>query len=311
MNPAPRVKRSYAQLMRVGGSLLALALFIFLAVATIAAYSLYQILNPPRSPANVDVTMLMGHPTVYKFDIPAQESREGWFFPGLLHAPTVVLCHGYGSQRADILTLVTALQEHQFNVFLFDFAGHGAVAGRTTLGYSETQQLLSAIHGLEQRQDIDLRRFGVWGTDLGGYAALSAAVQEPRIEAVAVESVYDEPSEFLNIELAHTGLGGLPLVKTFCVFGFHFMTRSYQNIPPLTGAVARLQGTPKLFIEAADRLELGRETLHLFEAAAMPKDHLVNSQSYAEMSDEGRRDFEGKIVNFFLKSLPLAGQPAQ
>ena len=51
--------------------------------------------------------------------------RDGWFFPGLRGAPTVIVCHGYRAQRADVLTLVTALQEQQFNVFLFDFTGHG------------------------------------------------------------------------------------------------------------------------------------------------------------------------------------------
>jgi|SRR5579875_282818 len=308
MSASLNFKRSYAQLLRVGGSLFALALFIFLAVATISGYSLYQILDPPRSPANVDVTMLMGHPTKYKFQIPGEGEREGWFFPGLLRAPTVILCHGYGSQRADVLTLTTALQEHQYNVFLFDFAGHGSVPGRTLLGYSETQQLLAAIHGLSQRSDIDRTRFGVWGTDLGGYAAISAAAQDSRIEAVAVDSVYDEPSDFLQIQLGHTGLGNLPLVKTFCLFGFNFLTRQYRNVPPLLGALTRLQGVPKLFIESTDKQDLDRETQRLYEAAPAPKQLLTDSLTYAEMSDEGRRQYEGHIVDFFMQNLPLAGQ---
>jgi pimeloyl-ACP methyl ester carboxylesterase len=311
MNPAPKVKRSYAQLVRVSGMLLALVLFVFLAVATIAGYSLYQILNPPRSAASVDVTLLMGHPTTYSFEIPGQGSREGWFFPGLLHAPTIILCHGYGAQRADVLTLTTAFQEHQFNVFLFDFAGHGSVPGRTTLGYSETLQLLAAIRGLAQRDDIDRTRFGVWGMDLGGYAAISAAPQDPRIEAVAVDSVYDDPPDFLSIQLGHAGLGGLPLVKTFCLFGFHMLTRDYRNVPPLLGAVGRLQGIPKLFIESADRPDLVRETARIYQVAPPPKQLATDSMTYSEMSDEARRAYEDRMVTFFLENLPPTGQPPQ
>src|SRR5487761_949287 len=108
MNPANSFRRSSERITRILGSLLALVLFVFLAAGTISGYLLYQILTPPRSPANVDVTLLMGHPTVYSFTIPGEGSRDGWFFPGLIHAPTIVLCHGYGSQRADILTLVPA-----------------------------------------------------------------------------------------------------------------------------------------------------------------------------------------------------------
>ncbi|MHB8525248.1 MAG: alpha/beta hydrolase [Candidatus Acidiferrales bacterium] len=311
MNPTNSFRRSSERITRVLGSLLALALFVFLAAATISGYLLYQILTPPRSPANVDVTLLMGHPTVYSFTIPGEGSRDGWFFPGLIHAPTIVLCHGYGSQRADILTLVTALQEHQFNVFLFDFVGHGSVAGRTTLGYEETQELLAAIKGLATRTDIDSSRFGVWGTDLGAYATLAAATQEPRIQAIAVDSAYNQPSDFLAIQVSHTGLGALPLVKTFCQFGFRMVNYQYRAVPPIMGRLGRLQGIPKLFIESTDKPELDEATLHMFENAPPPKDHLVDSMTYAEMSDEGRRSYENRVVSFFLQYLPPAGQPAQ
>lgn len=304
-------RRALGQVMRIGGMLLALALFLFLAVATISGYLLYQIVSPPRNPANVDVSLLMGHPTTYKFEIPGQGTREGWFFPGLLHAPTIVLCHGYGSQRADVLTLVTALQEHQFNVFLFDFAGHGSVTGKTALGYGETEQLLAAIHGLEQRDDIDNTRFGVWGTDLGAYATLEAAGQEPKIESIAVDSVYDQPSDFLLVQVGHTGLGGLPLVKTFCLFGFRMLNYQYRMVPPARASLSRLQSIPKLFIESADRPELEEATLRMFQMAPPPKTQVVNQLTYAEMSDEGRRAYEDHIVSFFLQNLPPSGQPAQ
>ena len=311
MSSVANFRHTLMRALRIAGTFLALALFLVLAVATISGYLLYQIISPARNPANVDVTLLMGHPTAYKFDVPGQGSREGWFFPGLLHAPTIVLCHGYGSQRADVLTLVTALQEHQFNVFLFDFTAHGAVAGKTRLGFDETQQLLAAVRGLEQRDDIDRTRFGVWGTDLGAYAALTAAGQEPRIESVALDSVYDEPSDFLMVQVGHTGLGGLPLVKTFCLFGFRMMNYKYRMIPPARASLAKLQSIPKLFIQSTDRPELSEETLRMFQSAPPPKQQLVNSLTYSEMSDEARRGYEDNIVTFFLQNLPPSGQPAQ
>ncbi len=311
MNPISSLKRLSARFARIAGSLLALVLFVLLAGATISGYLLYQVLTPPRSAANVDVTLLMGHPTVYSFDIPGEGSREGWFFPGLIRAPTIVLCHGYGSQRADILTLVTALQEHQFNVFLFDFVGHGAVPGRTTLGYQETRELLAAIKGLAKREDIDRSRFGVWGTDLGAYAALGAAVQDSRIEAIAVDSVYDQPSDFLAIQVGHMGLGSLPLVKMFCLFGFGMMNHQDRALPPLISRLGRLQGIPKLFIESTDKPDLDRETIQMFQIAPPPKDQSADTMTYAEMSDEGRRNYENLVVTFFLQHLPPSGQPAQ
>jgi hypothetical protein len=86
---------------------------------------------------------------------------------------------------------------------------------------------------------------------------------------------------------------------------------NYRTVAPARASLARLQGTPKLFIESTDRQELDVATLRMYQIATPPKDHLVDSMTYSEMSDEGRRTYEDHIVSFFLQSLPPAGQPAQ
>ncbi len=139
--------------------------------------------------------MMMGHPTVASFPVEGG-TRDGLFFPGLRGAPTVIVCHGYGAQRGDVLTLVTALQEHQFNVFLFDFIGHGTVSGVTTLGYRETGELRSAMQYLATRDDVDPRHFGMWGTDMGGYAVLEVASTDKRVAAIAVEDPYSRSTGY-------------------------------------------------------------------------------------------------------------------
>jgi len=72
-----------------------------------------------------------------------------------------------------------------------------------------------------------------------------------------------------------------------------------------------LQGIPKLFIESNDKPDLDRETLQMFQIAPPPKDQAADSMTYAEMSDEGRRNYENLVVTFFLQHLPPSGQPAQ
>src|SRR5262249_2124472 len=100
---------------------LAIILFSFFSVPTVSGFLLSQILKPSRSASSsYDLNVMMGHPVPFSFSIPGEPDREGWFFPGLRGAPTIVVCHGYLSQRADVLTLVSALQDHQYNVFVFD-----------------------------------------------------------------------------------------------------------------------------------------------------------------------------------------------
>ncbi len=147
------------RLAKVFSALLALLLFALISISTISGFLLYQILRPARNPASFDLSVMMGHPATFSFPVAGGAQREGWLFPGLRGAPTVVVCHGYLSQRADVLTLVTALQDHQFNVFLFDFSGHGTSLGLTSLGYRETDELHAAVQALSTRDDVDPAEF--------------------------------------------------------------------------------------------------------------------------------------------------------
>ena len=79
------------RLAKVFSGLLAVILFAIVSVATISGYLLYQILRPARTPATFDLSVMMGHPTTFSFTLADGTQREGWFFPGLRGAPTVVL----------------------------------------------------------------------------------------------------------------------------------------------------------------------------------------------------------------------------
>ena len=294
------------RLARVFSGLLALVLFIFVAVSTVSGFLLYQLLRPARTPTAFDLTIMMGHPTTVSFPLEDGSVREGWFFPGLRGAPTVIVAHGYRAQRADVLTLVTALQEQQFNAYLFDFTGHGTSPGVTTLGYKETSELRSAVQSLSARDDVDPRRFGLWGEDMGGYAALAVATSDPRIAAIAVDNAYSDPREMVQVEVRHSGLTALPGVSAFSNLGFRFLNYSFRNTVPVSERLAQTKGIPKLFIETEDRPNLAKYTVSLFNMAPEPKQLVRNRLNYSDMGDEDRKNYESQIVNFFLQSLPPA-----
>src|SRR5207302_549186 len=173
--------RWYTKILMV---LLALAFFALLAISAIAGFLVYRIVKPQRSSGEISLSSFPGRPEIVDFQVPELGHRQGWFFPGLRRAPTIVLCHGYASSRGELLTLVSALQDHQYNVFVFDFAAHGANAGVTTLGYREADELRKAVDALAARDDLDPTRFGFWGYNLGAYAALREAEGDKRIQAL-------------------------------------------------------------------------------------------------------------------------------
>jgi pimeloyl-ACP methyl ester carboxylesterase len=291
------------RLAKILSVLLALILFVVVSVGTVAGVLLYQTLRAARNASTLDLNVMMGHPTTFSFNLPDGTSREGWFFPGLRGAPTIVVCHGYQSQRGDVLTLVTSLQDHQYNVFVFDFAGHGVNLGMTTLGYRETGELRAALQALAGRDDVDQKHFGLWGVDMGGYASLEAATLDPRVAAIVVDSVYGDPREMIQIEVRRSGLSSIPLVSRAADIGFRLVNYQFRQQPPVTPSLIRLRGIPKLFIQDDDRPELTNTTSLLYSHAPDPKELVREHASYTDMSDDDRHKYEDLIVSFFLQSI--------
>ena len=291
------------RLAKLLSSLLALILFAFVSIAMISGFLLYQILRPARSPATFDLTVMMGHPSAVSFPVAEGTSRDGWFFPGRRGAPTVIVCHGYLSQRSDVLTLVTALQDSQFNVFLFDFSGHGTSPGITSLGYRERQEVQSAVQVLSTRDDIDPKHFGLWGVDLGGYVALEEATHEPRVSAVVVDDAYADPREMVQIQAAQSGLAVLPYVGRFCDWGFRLLNYQFRNEPAVTTRLTLTKGIPKLFFQSDSRPALAKQTLQIFILAPEPKQMARTRMKYSEMTDEDRKNYENIVVSFFLVNM--------
>ena len=282
-----------------------LAIFIFLLAASTAGVVLYRILVPKSTTTDLTPDSLLGRPSVVQFTVPGVGEREGWFFPGLRGAPVIILCHGYQSQRGDVLTLATPLQENQFNVFVFDFGGHGKSAGSTTLGPRETREVLAAIAAMARRTDVDGNRIGRWGANVGGYAALAAAVADRRVRALAVESVYDEPMMFLRTEVEHSGVGSLLLIYPLVRLYFQIEQLPYRGAGALSTRLSSLAKIPKLFVALRESPVLAESTLQLFNLSPEPREQWVMPKaSYLAMSNEEKRTYENYVLSFFLRNLP-------
>ena len=133
----------------------ALVFFAVLATLAIAGFLVYRIVKPQRTSSEINLQSFPGRPDAVAFSAGEAGPREGLFFPGFRGVPTIVLCHGYGSSKGELLTLVSALQDHQYNVFVFDFAAHGATDGITTFGYREAEEVRAALDVIAARNDVD------------------------------------------------------------------------------------------------------------------------------------------------------------
>jgi pimeloyl-ACP methyl ester carboxylesterase len=294
-------------------ALLALAFFAVLATTAIAGFLVYRIVKPQRTSTEINMASFPGRPEVLDFEVPGGiGKREGWFFPGLRGAPTIILCHGYESSRGELLTLESALQDHQYNVFIFDFAAHGANAGISTLGYREAEEVRAAVDLLAVRTDVDPARFGLWGYNLGAYAALREAENDKRIRALVLDSVYDQPEQMVKVGVERNGLGGFPFMVRAASLSFEYLNYAHRDDPPVSRKLLALNGVPTLWIQAVDDPELAETTRQMFLKASEPREQaIIPHGNFVSLGDEDKRTYENRVVSFFLLRLPAAGKPTR
>ena len=291
-----------------------LALVFFAVLATCASRDSSSTASSSRSAPAAKSTWraFPGKPDLVDFTVAGLGARHGWFFPGLRGAPTIVLCHGYGSSRGELLTLVSALQDHQYNVFVFDFAAHGGNQGITTFGYREADEVRAAVDTVAARNDIDPARFGLWGYNLGAYAAL----REAENDIASAPSYWIRfticREQMVKIGVERSGLGGFPLMVRSAEFSFTWLNYKYREDPPLSKKLNTLAGVPKLFIEASDDPELADITRQMFMKSPEPREQaMIPHGNYVALEDKDKRDYENRVRQFFLLKLPATGMPSR
>jgi len=112
---------------------------------------------------------------------------SGWYIPSR-NGAAVVLLHGAGSTRADVLDQAVVLARHRFGVLLFDARGHGRSGGRAMdFGWYGNEDTSAAVSYLERRPDVSAGRIAALGMSMGGEEAIGAAATDQRISAVVAE----------------------------------------------------------------------------------------------------------------------------
>ena len=288
---------------------LAVLVFSFLSLSALGGFFLSRAMNPLQAGETIDPTQFLGNAQTVEFTGPDGLQHSSWFFPGLRTAPVLVLCHGYKSSRSEILTLATSLQQHRYNVFVFNFAGHGeSPVGYTTLGSREAEELRAAVDMLAKRTDMDTTRIGLWGYSMGAYAVLQVATHSPRVQAIVVDSGYPRPAALLKIELHNLGADLVPLLVPITLAEFRVTSVFFGRGPDVRGDLNRLTGVAKLFIVGDDTPRLAELTHQLHAASPPPKELVVLPRTnMASLLEEDRRNYENLVVSFFLRNLPLGG----
>jgi pimeloyl-ACP methyl ester carboxylesterase len=171
----------------------------------------------------------------------------GWYVPAANgagpEAPTVVLVHGFAANKSDILPYGAGLHD-TFNLVAFDLRNGGRSTGsQTTYGVLEQEDLRVVIDWVEREKGASW--IGVLGNSMGAATAITEARTDPRVQALALDSMHTRLSYQFEQRLIHSGHPPYP--GTWAIFiGSWIRTGQDLGSADPTDAIADLDGRPLL-----------------------------------------------------------------
>jgi pimeloyl-ACP methyl ester carboxylesterase len=291
---------------RLGRALLVLAGVFLVVLCGVGAFLTYQVVTAVNDTESVTPqSSFQSNFVSLSFTDHQGGEHEGWLLVGLKGAPAIILCHGYDSNRSELLALGSLLRQNHFNVYVFNFHGAKARQSFSDLGIRQADDLLAAIETVAKQPGVNPRRVGLFGVTTGGYAVLAAAEQSPLVKALVADTVYDTPSQMLGAQVDDLLGGTSPLFRLLPGAEFYLITLGRRR-PPVRANLAKLEKIPKLFVVGRDWPSLAAVTEDLYNLSPEPKRLLVLDQSYATLaSGTFKREYEDQVLSFFLRNLPL------
>jgi fermentation-respiration switch protein FrsA (DUF1100 family) len=226
---------------------------------------------------------------------------SGWYIPPQ-NGAAVILLHGYGAHRVEMLGRAGMLAKHGYGALLYDLRAHGESGGHMrSLGWADTNDVLAALAFLQQREEVDPGRVGILGFSVGGQVALRAAAQADEIAAVVAEEpglarCQDIP-ELVSLDERLTALS----------YWLGFKGIAWRTgVPPPSAVVAVIGDiAPRPILLIATGQDVGlRLVKHYYARAGEPKTlweipetgHGIGSVAHPV-------EYEERVVSFFNQAL--------
>lgn len=223
-------------------------------------------------------------------------SFHGWFLPSR-NGATIVLTHGSGADRTQVVPQAAALAHREFGVLLFDWPGHGESEGRPAFGEPEREALRSALDLVASRESGG--RIGVFGFSLGAWVAAQVAPFDPRVGAVVLEGAPTDLVEQTRYEFRRWG----PFTQWPALLALRG-TGIWHGPYPLE-TLPRLAPRPLLIVHGAEDATVSPAMAEqMFRAAREPKQlWIVPGAGHEDAWAVAREEYEERLVAFFTDAL--------
>lgn len=304
-------------------SLLPIILVLGLALVVSVGVIVYGVVHPPRRPYLVtpDAFKQISGPVLKVTDETWANTdgttARGWLLRGDEGAPAVVFLHQYGADRSWLFNLGVKLNEAAgFTILWPDQRGHGLnpPISSTTFGAKEAEDVLSSLDFLRRQRTTNGGRLvgnqvGLYGVELGAYAALRAAPDDAQITALALDSIPLGPDELLRAAVRQD----YELDNRFLQFLARFGTRVYllgrYNSATTCELVIRLKAQKVLLLSGPDAEYLRNSTNTVAGCFLNPANVEVKTDlpltgfHLASATGEQGEGYDRRVIDFFHRSL--------
>ena len=281
--------------------LLGFSLLLFLGVG-LAWYISGKVIKQPREIKKEKWKQYALWPQTVSF-----KSRDGLRLAGVFiqgsNEKTIILLHGYGRSKEQMLPQAGFLNKAGYNIFMFDFRGSGESEGKfITFGQREQFDLEAAVEYLKMKPGIKADCLGLLGFSMGGAVALMKSGDLPQIKAIAICSTF---ARFKSViwQNFQEYLKGVPFFPLGYLTLWIMRVRTgiyYPRINPIT-YLHKLQKRPLMVIHGAhDKKIPVEDAMEICKHAPWLKEFwLVRTGDHDDLYSLSKEEYQSKIRNFF------------
>jgi uncharacterized protein len=131
---------------------------------------------------------------------------------------TVILFHGYGSNKSALIPYSKIFDSLGYNTFLVDFMGSGGSQGNTTtIGFKEAQQVMDCFNYLASKAEKNII---LWGNSMGAVAIMKA-IKDYNLNPnkVILECPFGSMQQTVNARFKNMNLPSFPMANLLVFWG--------------------------------------------------------------------------------------------
>jgi pimeloyl-ACP methyl ester carboxylesterase len=242
---------------------------------------------------------------------------KGWLLRGGENLPAVILLHRYGTDRSWMLNLGVKINEQtNFTVLMPEQRGHGENFEKetTTFGVCEADDITAAVKFLRDVKSnsgtaLIGESIGVYGLEMGAYAAMSGAASLPEVKTLVLDSVPMRTDDLIGSVVKNRFPFAGSVTGLLAARGNRLYHNACYREATLCQQVEGLNGRQILLLSGSDATQWRASTLELSQC--LPKQNKVEAKLDLAQSGLGATNtkpeeadlYDQRVIDFFQQNL--------